>query len=122
MQRCIMNLGDTDEEAASGEAIDSTMEHVMEPERITAEEVKRRMDTGEAVVFLDSRAEDAGRKAETQIPKSIRVPPDEVEAHLDEIPRRGLIVPYCRSPGSRKALGRSARCAHADGGHTASSS
>jgi rhodanese-related sulfurtransferase len=67
----------------------------MAPQRITPAEVKRHLDTGEAVVFLDSRSDDAWRHAELQIPRSIRVPPDEVEAHLDEIPRRGLIVPYC---------------------------
>ncbi len=67
----------------------------MEVQRITAEEAKRRMDGGEAVVFLDTRADDVWRRSELQIPKSLRVPPDAVEAHLDEIPRRGLIVPYC---------------------------
>jgi len=67
----------------------------MEPQRISVDEVKHRLDTGEAVVFLDARADEAWRKAEMQIPKSRRVPPDAVEAHLDDIPRRGLIVPYC---------------------------
>jgi hypothetical protein len=67
----------------------------MEPQRITVDEAKRRLDSGEAVVFLDSRADDAWRNAETQIPKSVRVPPDRIEGHLDDIPRRGLIVPYC---------------------------
>jgi hypothetical protein len=67
----------------------------MEPKRITAEEVKKRLDAGEAITFLDSRADDSWRTAELQLPKSIRVPPDAVEAHLDQIPRRGLIVPYC---------------------------
>ena len=67
----------------------------MEPQRIAADEVKRRLDSGEAIVFLDTRAEGAWRKAEAQIPESIRVPPDEAGAHLDEIPKRGLIVPYC---------------------------
>ena len=67
----------------------------MEPKRITAEEVKKRLDAGETITFLDSRADDSWRTAELQLPKSIRVPPDAVEAHLDQIPRRGLIVPYC---------------------------
>ena len=67
----------------------------MEPRRISAEDVKQRLDGGKQVAWLDSRAEDAWRKAELQIPHSIRVPPDGVEAHLDEIPRDALIVPYC---------------------------
>jgi rhodanese-related sulfurtransferase len=81
----------------------------MEPERIAAEEAKRRMDSGEAAVFLDARDEDEWRRAELQIPKSLRVPPDAVEAHLDEIPSRGLIVPYC----SRAQEQSSARVAQA---------
>jgi len=67
----------------------------MEPQRITPEEVKRRIDSGEAVVLLDTRSDEAWRASDAQIPGSIRVPPDEAEAHFDEIPRRGLIVPYC---------------------------
>ncbi len=67
----------------------------MEPQRISAEEAKGRLDRGEAVVFVDTRADDAWRKATLQIPKSRRVPPDGVEAHLDDIPRDALIVPYC---------------------------
>jgi rhodanese-related sulfurtransferase len=67
----------------------------MEPKRITAEEAKKRLDSGEAVAFLDTRSDDAWRKAELQIPKSIRVPPDAVGAHQQDIPSRGLIVSYC---------------------------
>jgi rhodanese-related sulfurtransferase len=68
---------------------------VMDPQRIAPDEVKRRMDSGEAVVFLDSRSAEAHDKADAQIPGSIHVPPDDVESHLDDIPKRGLIVPYC---------------------------
>ena len=67
----------------------------MEPQRITVDDVKRRLDAGESIVFLDTRADDAWRSADAQIPKSLRVSPDAAEAHLDDIPRRGLIVPYC---------------------------
>jgi rhodanese-related sulfurtransferase len=67
----------------------------MEPQRITVDEVKRRMDSGEAVVFLDARSPEAHDHAASQIPGSLRVPPNDVERHLDEIPTRGLIVPYC---------------------------
>jgi rhodanese-related sulfurtransferase len=68
---------------------------MMEPRRIGVDEVKRRIDSGEAVVFLDSRSDEAHEQADSQIPGSIRVPPNEVESRLDEIPKRGLIVPYC---------------------------
>ena len=68
---------------------------MMEPDRISKEDVKRRLDAGEHIVFLDTRAEDAWRKSDAQIPRSRRVPPDAVEQHLDEIPRDGLVVAYC---------------------------
>jgi rhodanese-related sulfurtransferase len=67
----------------------------MAPTRISKEEVKRRLDAGEQIVLLDTRSVDAWREADAQIPGSIRVPPDAVEQHLDEIPREGLIVTYC---------------------------
>ena len=67
----------------------------MEPNRISKEDVKRRLDSGEHIVLLDTRSVDAWGKADAQIPGSIRVPPDAVEQHLDEIPREGLIVTYC---------------------------
>jgi rhodanese-related sulfurtransferase len=67
----------------------------MEPLRITKEEVKRRLDAGEHIVFLDTRSEEAWSNAELQIPQSRRIPPDAVEQRLDEIPRDGLIVTYC---------------------------
>ena len=67
----------------------------MEPNRISKEEVKRRLDSREHIVLLDTRSVDAWGKADAQIPDSIRVPPDAVEQHLDEIPREGLVVTYC---------------------------
>lgn len=67
----------------------------MEPRRITPEQVKRHVDAGERVTFLDARADDAWRSSDRQITGSIRVPPNDTSAHLDEIPRAGLIVPYC---------------------------
>jgi hypothetical protein len=68
---------------------------IMEAQRITADDVKRRIDSGEAIAFVDTRADEVWRKAELQIPGSIRVPPEKAEAYLDHVPRRGLVVPYC---------------------------
>jgi rhodanese-related sulfurtransferase len=67
----------------------------MEPRRISVADLKGRLDRGETIAIVDTRAEEAWRKADAQIPGSIRVPPDQVEAHLDEIPRAGLVVTYC---------------------------
>ena len=67
----------------------------MQIPRITTEDVTRRLDAGEHVVFLDTRSDEAWRKADTQIPGTIRVPPDAVKQHLNEIPHDGLLVTYC---------------------------
>lgn len=67
----------------------------MEPKRITTEEVKRRLDAGEPILFLDTRSDQAWKDAQWQIPGSKRIPPDDVSDHLGEIPRDRLIVTYC---------------------------
>jgi rhodanese-related sulfurtransferase len=67
----------------------------MPVERISAAELKRRIDAHDPVAILDSRAPDAWKNSDVQIPGSIRVPPDEVEQHLDEIPRDRVAVAYC---------------------------
>jgi 3-mercaptopyruvate sulfurtransferase SseA len=69
----------------------------MNVEAITAEEAQGRLDAGEAVVFIDARNEDVWKSSEWQIPSSRRVPPDQVEAHLDDVPLADLIVPYAGS-------------------------
>lgn len=67
----------------------------MEPTKITLQAVKQRLDRGEALVFVDSRSPAAWAEATTQIPGAIRVPPDEVQAHLREIPRGQPLITYC---------------------------
>ena len=64
-------------------------------QRITMEELKRRMDAHEPLTVLDSRSPEAWKNSNVQIPGSIRVPPDEVAEHLSEIARDRLTVAYC---------------------------
>lgn len=66
----------------------------MEPKRITVQELKRRMDSGERLVILDNRAQEAWETSDVQIPGSRRVPPDELDKHLQEI-AQGTVVTYC---------------------------
>lgn len=67
----------------------------MEPSRVTADELRRWIDRGERPVVVDARSADAWSKATSQAAGSIRVPPDEVAAHVDEIPKGRPIVAYC---------------------------
>jgi rhodanese-related sulfurtransferase len=68
-------------------------------DRVTAEEVMRWMDRGEAVVFVDTRNPQAWGQSNEKLPGAIRIPAGEVERHLNEIPKSGpgerWIVTYC---------------------------
>ncbi len=65
------------------------------PQRITVAEIQARQKAGEKIIFVDAREQTAWEAARIQIPGSIRVPPDQVSQHLQEIPRDGVIVTYC---------------------------
>jgi rhodanese-related sulfurtransferase len=67
----------------------------MEATRVTVDEVKERLDRGEPLVFVDTRNPKAWGEAETKLPGAIRVPADEVEQHLKEIPHNHAIITYC---------------------------
>jgi rhodanese-related sulfurtransferase len=67
----------------------------MEPTRVTVDELKQRMDRGEQFAFVDTRNPKAWAEAESKLPGGIRVPADEVETHLDEIPKDRTVITYC---------------------------
>lgn len=67
----------------------------MEVTRVTVDEVKQRMDRGEQFTFLDTRNPQAWAEAETKLPGAIRIPANEVEQHLDEIPKGRTVITYC---------------------------
>ncbi len=67
----------------------------MEPDRITAEEVKTKLDLGEALTILDVRNPQAWSESEFKLPGAIRIPLEELDARVDEIPRDRPVVAYC---------------------------
>jgi rhodanese-related sulfurtransferase len=67
----------------------------MEPTRVTAEEIKERMDRGEPFAFVDTRNPQAWGDAATKLPGAVRVPAGEVGQHLSEIPRDRVVITYC---------------------------
>jgi rhodanese-related sulfurtransferase len=67
----------------------------MSPTPITPAEVKELRDRGDRIVFVDARNPMAWGSSKVKLPGAIRVPVDEVDAHLREIPRDGTIVTYC---------------------------
>jgi rhodanese-related sulfurtransferase len=64
-------------------------------DRVTADEVKARLDRGEPIAFLDARNPTAWGEADTKLPGALRVPTDEAERRLDEVPRDRAVVTYC---------------------------
>ena len=67
----------------------------MEVTRVTVDELKERMDRGEQFAFVDTRNSTAWGQANKKLPGAIRVPADEVEKHLDEIPTDRTVITYC---------------------------
>ena len=63
--------------------------------RVTAEEVLERQARGEPLVLLDNRsAADYDKSSET-IPGSLRIPVDEVQLRVADLPRDRAIITWC---------------------------
>ena len=67
----------------------------MEATRITTDEVKERMDRGEEFAFVDTRNPQAWAESDKKLPNAIRVPAEELDQHLDEIPKDRAVLTYC---------------------------
>jgi len=67
----------------------------MEATRITVDEVRERLERGEQFAFLDTRNPTAWEEADKKLPNAIRVPAEELAAHLNEIPRDRTVITYC---------------------------
>jgi hypothetical protein len=72
-------------------------EHKVEGEvpRITVEELKARLAKNAPVFVIDSRSQGSYDNSEMKIKGAVRIPMDEIEARLSEIPRNREIVVYC---------------------------
>jgi hypothetical protein len=71
---------------------------MMEPSKLTPDQVKAKLDAGEPVTVLDDRSPKAWDASDVKIPGALRVPPGDVEQHLAEIgtiPKHATIVTYC---------------------------
>jgi rhodanese-related sulfurtransferase len=70
----------------------------MEATRVTVDEVSQRMDRGELFTFVDTRNLKAWAEADTRLPAAIRIPADEVQKHIADIPRDRVVITYCTEP------------------------
>lgn len=67
----------------------------MEATRITTDEVKERLDRGEQFAFVDTRNPTAWAESDKMLPNALRVPADELDQHLNEIPKDRTVITYC---------------------------
>jgi rhodanese-related sulfurtransferase len=67
----------------------------MEPARISANELKRRLDSGEPLFLIDTRSPESWKSSRVQLPHSVRVHFSELGNRLAEIPRDRAVVAYC---------------------------
>ena len=62
---------------------------------IMVAEIDEILGRGERVIFVDARNVVAWATSRVKLPGAIRVPVDEVDRRIGEIPRDGRVVPYC---------------------------
>jgi len=63
--------------------------------KITAEELKRRMQAGEDFTVIDVRNPIAWAESDVKARNAIRVPLNNLEQYLPRIPKNKPIVTYC---------------------------
>jgi hypothetical protein len=63
--------------------------------RIAVDEVKKTIDNGEPVLFIDTRNQHDWAGSVVKLPGALRIHYSELEQHLDELPYESLIVTYC---------------------------
>ncbi|MBA3241891.1 MAG: hypothetical protein H0T60_11755 [Acidobacteria bacterium] len=65
------------------------------PRRINPEEAWRMIEEGREPVFIDTRNVRHQSQSEQQIPGSLRIWREELEARIEEVPRGRPLVTYC---------------------------
>ncbi len=65
------------------------------PKRISVEEARRMVLEGRAPVFIDTRNARHQSQSDEQIPGSLRIWREELEARIEEVPRGRPLVTYC---------------------------
>lgn len=67
--------------------------------RISADDVKKRMDAGETAILVDARSVFSG----PMIKGAVQVPGEKLAAWAKEIPKDAFIVTYCTCPAEHSA-------------------
>jgi rhodanese-related sulfurtransferase len=65
------------------------------PSELTVTQIKELADHGHPVMFIDSRNPIAWGSSRVKLPGALRIPIDQVERHLAELPRDRRLIVYC---------------------------
>jgi rhodanese-related sulfurtransferase len=66
-----------------------------EPVRVSPEEAWRLVEAGRAPIFLDTRNARHYERSDVQIPGSLYIRREQLEARIGEVPRGRPVVAYC---------------------------
>jgi rhodanese-related sulfurtransferase len=68
---------------------------LIEQDRIAIEEVKKRLDAGKPIFFIDTRSVRDWNASDIKIKGAHRIHFSELMDHLNEIPHDRIIIAYC---------------------------
>lgn len=71
---------------------------------VTIDEVKARMESGDSLFFVNVLHHQDRDWAVMKVRGAVRVPDNEVEMHLNEIPRDRTIIVYSTCPGNEQSI------------------
>ena len=71
------------------------METIVDVTRVTADEVKARMERGEKFTFIDARNPDAWADSDVKLPGALRMRPEDAAKRVGDLPRDRTIITYC---------------------------
>jgi rhodanese-related sulfurtransferase len=67
----------------------------MSPARISVDEVKKLMEQGTPITFVDSRNPEAWAASSATLPGCVRVPADAVDRNIQKLSKDRMIITYC---------------------------
>jgi 3-mercaptopyruvate sulfurtransferase SseA len=67
----------------------------MAKDRITIQQLKQKLDNKEDIVILDVRSNSSYLGSTVKIKGAVRIPPEEIEQRLKELPKDKEIITYC---------------------------
>jgi rhodanese-related sulfurtransferase len=63
--------------------------------KVEIDEVRRRLERGDDITIIDSRADHAWAESDVKAAGAIRIPPDEAAKHITDVNRDRFAVTYC---------------------------